>query len=422
VLGLIYFYAYYFLIKSSFTRRHLYFCRTPENPAGWVPLVVAENKLGNDIMLNRMNQVTSFPTWVMNYGGFKGTFQLQTAFAGLLNRTFVKEPVLEPDNFCILSGCSGILDNLFYCLADEGESVLIPAPYYPAFDNDLEAKDNLIPVPFFLNESDIQNQLDTLAATKKDEGKPVRVLLLTNPNNPLGTIYSEATVKDMLRWCLKNKVHYVSDEIYALSVYKTSSESTPFVSALTYAQELVSTGEFPQDQVDLYVHLVYGMSKDWCASGLRVGLVYSRNQPLHQAIMSLAGFSGISNHTQHILAEVLSDEQWTTQFVEQNSKLLEGSYDALTEKLTSAGIPFTPAVAGMFVWIDLSAYLPENTWEGEAKLWERVCDECKVILTPGSSCHAKDPGFFRLCFAWVPKDALVDAVDRIEKEFIQKKE
>jgi 1-aminocyclopropane-1-carboxylate synthase len=374
-------------------------------------------------MLDRMNQVTSFPTWVMNYGGFKGTLQLQTAFAGLLNRTFVKEPILEPDNFCILSGCSGILDNLFYCLADEGESVLIPAPYYPAFDNDLEAKDNLLPVPFFLNESNIANQLDTLAAEKQSEGKPVRTLLLTNPNNPLGTIYSEDTVKEMLRWCLRNKIHYVSDEIYALSVYKKHLEDTdasPFISALTLAQHLVSKGEFLQEHVDLYVHLVYGMSKDWCASGLRVGLLYTRNQPLHQALMSLAGFSGISNHTQHILSDVLSDEQFTADFIRQNSKLLEGSYDALTEKLKNTSIPFTPAAAGMFVWIDLSAYLPENTWEGEAKLWERVCDECKVILTPGSACHARAPGFFRLCFAWVQKEALVEAVDRIEKELNKK--
>ena len=32
--------------------------------------------------------------------------------------------------------------------------------------------------------------------------------------------------------------------------------------------------------VDTYVHLVYGLSKDWCASGLRVGLLYSRNASL----------------------------------------------------------------------------------------------------------------------------------------------
>lgn len=35
------------------------------------------------------------------------------------------------------SFCSAILDNLFYIICDEGEGVLIPAPYYPAFDNDL---------------------------------------------------------------------------------------------------------------------------------------------------------------------------------------------------------------------------------------------------------------------------------------------
>lgn len=374
-------------------------------------------------MLNRIHQVTSFPTWVMNYGGFKGSLQLQTAFAGLLNRTFVKEPILKPENFCLLSGCTGIFDNLFYCLADEGESVLIPAPYYPAFDNDLEAKDKLLPTPFFLNESDIANQLDTLAVEKQSEGKPVRALLLTNPNNPMGTIYSEETVVEMLRWCLKNKVHYVSDEIYALSVYKKHAEAndgSSFTSALKLAQHLVSKGEFSQEQVDLYVHLVYGMSKDWCASGLRVGLLYTRNQPLHQALMSLAGFSGISNHTQHILSEILSDEEWTADFISQNTKLLEASYDAVTENLNQANIPFTPAAAGMFVWIDLSAYLPENTWEGEAKLWERVCDECKVILTPGSACHAAAPGFFRLCFAWVPKEALIQAVSRIEKELMGK--
>jgi aspartate/methionine/tyrosine aminotransferase len=36
------------------------------------------------------------------------------------------------------SGASAVLDNLFYVIGDAGEGVLIPAPYYPAFDNDLQ--------------------------------------------------------------------------------------------------------------------------------------------------------------------------------------------------------------------------------------------------------------------------------------------
>lgn len=37
------------------------------------------------------------------------------------------------------AGCSALLDNLFWCICDEGDGILIPAPYYPAFDNDLQA-------------------------------------------------------------------------------------------------------------------------------------------------------------------------------------------------------------------------------------------------------------------------------------------
>lgn len=292
--------------------------------------------------------------------------------------------------------------------------MLIPAPYYPAFDNDLIAKANLIPLPFYLDESNIDSQLDTLAVEAAERDEPVNTILLTNPNNPLGTIYSTETVKGLLRWCIKNKVHYVTDEIYALSVYKPLEE--PFISGLTLAQELVSAGEFTQKDVDTYVHLIYGLSKDWCASGLRVGLLYSRNQPLQRALTSLAGFSGISNHTQHILAEVLADEEWTTEFVAKNSKLLEVSYDTVASGLEAAGIPFTPAVAAMFVWVDMRQWLPEQSWEGEAELWQRVCDKCKIILTPGSSCHAAEPGFFRLCFAWVPREALEDALQRMKEE------
>lgn len=78
---------------------------SPTNRAGWIPLVVAENKLANDKILERMQQVTQYPTWVMNYGGMKGSFQLQAAMAALINRTFVPEPKLEIEHMCILAGC-----------------------------------------------------------------------------------------------------------------------------------------------------------------------------------------------------------------------------------------------------------------------------------------------------------------------------
>ena len=44
---------------------------------------------------------------------------------------------LQPQNLTILSGCGAIINNLIYCIAEPGEGIALPAPYYPAFDYDI---------------------------------------------------------------------------------------------------------------------------------------------------------------------------------------------------------------------------------------------------------------------------------------------
>jgi 1-aminocyclopropane-1-carboxylate synthase len=51
-----------------------------------------------------------------------------------------------------------------------------------------------------------------------------------------------------------------------------------------------------------------------------------------------------------------------------------------------------------------------------------VCDDCHIILTPGHDCHAAQPGFFRLCFAWMPPAALKEAVRRLRNRVLEKDE
>jgi hypothetical protein len=51
--------------------------------------------------------------------------------------------------------------------------------------------------------------------------------------------------------------------------------------------------------------------------------------------------------------------------------------------LKAAGIPFQEADSTMMIWVDLRKYLEAPTWEAERKLWHRLADEQRVILTPG---------------------------------------
>ena len=48
------------------------------------------------------------------------------------------------------------------------------------------------------------------------------------------------------------------------------------------------------------------------------------------------------------------------------------------------------------------------------ELWDRIAEEGKVLLTPGFDMHFKEPGFFRVCYAWVPPGSLPLAVSRIK--------
>jgi hypothetical protein len=88
--------------------------------------------------------------------------------------------------------------------------VLIPAPYYPAFDNDLSVRNQVEPIPLHLRPgAPLAPQLDAAAAAAAGAGHPVRALLVSNPSNPLGTVVPEAELEEMLAWCLVNEVHFV---------------------------------------------------------------------------------------------------------------------------------------------------------------------------------------------------------------------
>ena len=58
---------------------------------------------------------------------------------------------ISADQLCISAGCGAILDNLFMCITEPGDAVLIPAPYYPAFDNDLRVRNGAVAVPVSLS-------------------------------------------------------------------------------------------------------------------------------------------------------------------------------------------------------------------------------------------------------------------------------
>ena len=215
----------------------------------------------------------------------------------------------------------------------------------------LQIRIGVHPVPFWLDEAgDVEAQLEAAFASAADAGRPVKALLLTNPNNPLGVMHAETTLRAMLRWAVGRGVHLVSDEIYALTVH-TGAES--FKSTLRVAHDMVGAGELAAAEVDTHLHLLWGLSKDFGGSGLRLGVLWSRNAQFKQVMGALSPFIQTSNLLQHAVAEMLTDHAWADGWIRDNQRMLGESYAAFSDALRGAGIPFAEATSAMFVWIDL---------------------------------------------------------------------
>lgn len=116
-----------------------------------------------------------------------------------------------------------------------------------------------------------------------------------------------------------------SDEVYANSLFKPCT----FTSMAKLAADATQHG-LDSSQVQRYVHIIFGMSKDWCASGLRVGCLYTQNTALLKAMQNLGSFGCVSGMAQYMVAQMLEDLPFVDSFLAENAQRLSISYDTLT--------------------------------------------------------------------------------------------
>ncbi len=76
-------------------------------------------------------------------------------------------------------------------------------------------------------------------------------------------------------------------------------------------------------------HTIFGLSKDWCASGLRVGCMYTHNPMLCKSLGNMGYFCGVSGLAQYILARALEDLSWVDMYLTENANRLGASYNIL---------------------------------------------------------------------------------------------
>jgi len=163
------------------------------------------------------------------------------------------------------------------------------------------------------------------------------------------------------------------------------------------------------------VHMLWAVSKDMGASGLRVGIVYSQNERFIEGLSTVNIFSCVSGPVQYLVADLLTDDHFINNFLNESRNRIVYSYNICVRKLEEMVIPYIPAEAGIFVYVDFSSLLPEKTFEWEERLSNLMFDYARVVLTPGESQRDSKPGWYRICFAWVSVDVLLIGMERLSR-------
>lgn len=311
------------------------------------------------------------------------------------------------------------LEALAFTLCDAGDSALMACPGYARFFSDFGERASVLMscvqlkeqpedgscVKFKFSADKLESSIQDLLKKKKK----ISAFVHCNPNNPLGTVYSKSLTLDLMKVCAKHKIHFISDEIYALSVY---DEKTTFESILCFEKE------WPDP---MRTHFVWGASKDFGFPGIRFACLYTQNMDLLKVMGGMTLYVGVPPHNQALIRNMVEDRKWLDNvYFPTNKRRLKETHDKLVDFFQSLGGTCHDAVAAPFIMVDLGRFLKTKDTKGEMELFKELFDE-NIYFLPGSKCYATDPGWFRVTFA-IPPEEITELIARLQKILVKKYE
>ncbi|XP_074086603.1 1-aminocyclopropane-1-carboxylate synthase-like protein 1 [Macrotis lagotis] len=368
-----------------------------KNPNGIINFGISENKLCFDLLSKRLNQndMHHIEPPLLQYSDWRGHLFLREEVARFLTYYCKATIPLKPENVTLFNGCSSVFSALATILCDPGEALMIPTPFYGGISTHIYRYGNVQLVFVHLDSKITETntrpfqltveKLEMAWQAARSEGVKVKGLILINPQNPLGDIYSQGELLEYLEFAKRHELHVILDELYMLSVF---DESVPFHSVL-------SMNRLPDPQ---RTHVMWGTSKDFGISGIRFGALYTENRDVSSALASLCYFHGICGIIQYQIAQLLRDHDWINQvYLPTNRSRIKAAHTYITDELKTLGIPFLNRNSGLYIWIDLRRYLLTGTFEEEILLCRRFLDN-KLLVACGKDFQCFEPGWFRLVF------------------------
>jgi len=328
------------------------------------------------------------------YGPSVGALEARHAVAEWYNATF--DNAYTAQDVILASGCSGAVDLCVSVLANPGQNILIPRPGFSLYETLITSKGIQ---PRFYDLLPGKNWEIDLASLERSIDADTTAVILNNPSNPCGSVFSREHLRDVLAVCERRRVMVVADEIYSDMVFATHRFHA--AASLSVSVPVITVG---------------GLAKKWLVPGWRMGWLLLHD-PCHGALNDIR--HGLHSLSQQILGPntliqaALPDILTHTpaRFYRQITQSLESNAHFL-----AANLRRTPALnviepqGAMYLMVGIDCERLHDI-NSDVEFSEKLLAEESVACLPGA-CF-RYPNYVRLVFT-APQAKLKEAADRID--------
>jgi aspartate aminotransferase len=177
---------------------------------------------------------------------------------------------ITPNDIIVGTGASEAILFAMQSTMDEGDEIIIPEPFYANYNGfAINAGIKVVPIPSYIEDG---FALPPISEFEKAITPKTKAILLCNPNNPTGYLYSKEELEVVKEIVLKHDLFLISDEVYREFVY----DGNEHFSVMNL------------DGLDQHVILIDSVSKRYSACGFRIGAMISRNKEVMSTAMKFA--------------------------------------------------------------------------------------------------------------------------------------
>lgn len=298
---------------------------------------------------------------------------------------------------CIVSnGAKHSLMNIATALINPGDEVIVFAPYWVTYPDQIKLCDGRPVVIETRGADDFQPDLDAVRAAVSDY---TVAILINSPCNPTGAVFGRETMEGIAEIALEHDLTIISDEIYKHILFDGREHVSP-----------AQLGE----EVKARTLIVDGVAKSYSMPGWRIGWVLGP-QRIIKAMGELQGQTTSNPNTiaQWATVEALNGPQDS---VAAMNEQFERRRDFVVERLRAMpDITCSEPAGAFYAFPDASAYygrtLRGQTIDGSVSLAEYLLEEGLISLVPGEAFGADE--YIRLSFA-ASMEQLEEGLNRFE--------